>query len=320
MTILAQTIVNDIRVMSGLRNNPLFSDAQICELVNDAYNELSDKFVAALEHWFRATASFTLSGNSPSTNSFDLSTLPDFQMDQGLNWLPSGPAGVPVPVQRLGSFAERGDAPLGIANLYGSRRYFTNGDLLFVEPYQLSAGQYTLIYTPQRVPLSVPAAIPASGATPATINAIGAGGGGLSAISFNNAAWDQSYVGASLVIANSSNGNNGTYAIASVADNANITVTGTLTAESSTAVTATVQAAGTTPALPALLSPWALFLKVHASIAIQTARKQPINDLQTKLAEQLARITAMAKKRSEGPQQAPITNRYWRRRRVGYWG
>lgn len=241
MAILAQTLVDDTRVISGLRANPLFSDTQICELLNDAYDELADKFVAAVQHWFRATVSFTLTGNTPGTNTFDLTTIPDFQMDQGLNWLPNGPTGPSFPVLRLGSFAERGTAGGGIAGIGGltsARRYFTNGDLLFVDPYVTSAGQYTLVYTPQRVPLALTAG------------------------------------------------------------------------------------AGVTTTLPALLTPWALYLKVHAAIAIQTSRKQPTNELQVKLAAQAARITSMSKMRSEGVTQAPITGRTrgWRRGGWGYYG
>lgn len=221
MSVLTSSLVADTRVMSGLRNNPFLSDMQIVSLLNDAYNELRDRFVAALEHWFKNTVTFTLSGNTEGQNTFDLTTIPDYQMDQGLNWYPNGTTSPPVTIPALGSFAERnsrsGWLAIGQAQV---REYYTDGDTLYVVPATASAGTYTLFYTCQATPLAL---------------------------------------------------------------------------------------SGPEVDLPALLTPWALYLKVHASIAIRNARDQPITDLSTKLATELARLIAMSKKRSEGVRQAPIT-------------
>ena len=72
-------------------------------------------------------------------------------------------------------------------------------------------------------------------------------------------------------------------------------------------VTVTVQPENTISQLPAIMAPWALFLKLKVSIAIKTSRNQPINELQADLAPQLLRVTSMAPKRTEGVHQAPIT-------------
>lgn len=314
MTVLAQTLSDDTRVISGLRNNPLFSDAQIVELLNDAYNELRDKFVAALSHWFRNTALFTLTGNTQGSNTFDLTTIPDFQMDQGVDWLPGGNA-PPITVPRMGSFAERNTISGGLGWLSGQvREYFTNGDLLFINPFTNSAGSYQLIYTPQAVLLAIPVnvSIPCDG-----VNT------GFSSTAFLNGPPSTPFlptdVGLSVTVTGAINsGNNGTFPINAFDSPARVTLTGTFTPETlPTNATVTVigrQAPGTRPDLPALLSPWAVYLKVHAAIAIMTSRKQPIDALFSKLQKEDLRLTAMSKKRTEGVQQAPITRR---RRRWG---
>lgn len=313
MTVLAQTLSDDTRVISGLRNNPLFSDTQIVELLNDALGAARDTFVVALEHWFRATAPFTLAGNTSGSNTFDLTTIPDFQMDQGVNWNPQV-GSPPIPVPRLGSFAERGSVG-GVGWLSGQyREYFTNGDLLFIDPFQNSAGSYTLIYTPQGVPLALSVPIPpASPPTPATFLLI-SGGSPPCGVSFSGAAFTQANVGDTLVLANSSHGNNGSFPIVSVSPPGIAFVGTALNAESPGTLTATLQPKGTRPDLPAVLTPLSLYLKVHASIAIQTSRHQPTTELQTKLAVETARVLSLAKHRTEGPKQAPITHR---RRRWG---
>jgi len=73
--------------------------------------------------------------------------------------------------------------------------------------------------------------------------------------------------------------------------------------------------AGGTEALPVAATPWALYLKVHASIAIRTSRQQDTSDLQAKLQQLKQRIAASVKNRTEAPRQAPLK----RRRRInGY--
>jgi hypothetical protein len=312
MTVLAQTLSDDTRIISGLRNNPLFSDAQIVELLNDALSEQRDKFIAAMSHWFRKTAPFTLVGNVSGSNTFDLTTIPDFQMDQGVNWIPATGAR-PITVPRLGSFAERNAIGGGVGWLTGQRReYFTNGDLLFIDPFTNSAGSYELIYTPQATPLAIPEPPPpAVAGTPAAITSIGTAG----QYDFSGALFTAANIGDSLVVTGAANAaNNGSFPIAAVPNPNAIVVTNPASVNEGAGATAAVQPAGTRADLPATLTPWAVYLKVHAAISIQTSRRQQIGpELSAKLAVESARLTAMAKKRSEGPQQAPIT----RRRRWG---
>lgn len=312
MTVLAQTLSDDTRVISGLRNNPLFSDTQIVELLNDALGAARDTFVVALEHWFRSTAPFTLAGNTSGSNTFDLTTIPDFQMDQGVNWNPQV-GSPPIPVPRLGSFAERGSVG-GVGWLSGQHReYFTNGDLLFIDPFQNSAGSYTLIYTPQGVPLGLPVTISLPNAGSGNMATVA----GAFLINLGTPAniFLPTDVGSTVTVTGTVS-NNGTHVIATVEGPNAVVWAGIVNEAFPDIATATLvrQPAGTRIDLPAVLTPLALYLKVHASIAIQTSRHQPTTELQTKLAVETARVLSLAKHRTEGPKQAPI------RRRRRRWG
>lgn len=401
--VTAQGIVNDVRVMSGLRNNQLFSDAQILELVNDALDELSDKFIASLGHWFRKTADFTLAGNAAGDNTFDLTTLPDFQMDQGVNWYPGGYSSPPVPVNRLGSFAERGRGMGTVALGYvgAERVYYTNGNLLFIDPFTASSGQYRLIYTPQKTPLafalgvdveSAQIVIPTTGGNVAfsstafldatsapwlatdagdsvvVTGAINSGNNGAHVIGAYDSPTRVTLIGTytpetlgdgatvnlfrqsrvdgagnwtfygnnpfsnptiavnvgDVITVKGTPSNDGSYTVTQAATGGNAIATGGVTTHAENfpgIVTVTVQPAGTAAALSALLAPWALYLKLHTSIAIRNSRSQPIADLQPKLLMQEKRIAVMSSLRSEGPKQAPITNlRRGRRGLRGYFG
>lgn len=385
-------LIADARVRSGLRSNPAITDAQIVGLYNDAYSELNDKFVASNQHWGRKSVRFTLTGNTAGSNTFDLTTIPDFQSDQGVNYYPGGYTQKPVTVPLMSSFMERNDWG-AYGNLGRGREYFTNGDTLFVNPFTNSAGQYELIYNPQATGFALPIAISvqtvsvsvpvvsghtgitggltfkANDLTPADIflptdlgdfleftgcTNVGNDGfwtiGGPGVISANEvgfsvttglvsetfpdnatvtlfrqsnvtAAGVWTFYGANQFTATTANvhvgdtmtvsgaTNSGSFVVTGVGLNTVTTAATGLVAENFAAgtVTVTVQPANTISQLPAIMSPWALFLKLKVSIAIKTSRNQPITELQADLAPQLLRLTAMSKKRSDGVQQAPVT-------------
>lgn len=310
-TVTVPDLVADVRLISGLRSNPLYSDHEIAAtFLDDAAKELYDIFVASLQHWFRKTVQFTLTGGEGG-NTFDLSTVPDFQMDQGLNYLTNG--GRPRTVTRLGSFAERnaygGVYPFGGCDL----QYFTDGDILTVTPPGAAASTYELIYTKQIESLDVPVTRNIT-VTPVDdpIHV-----GGQYGFSFANGAFTNADVGQQLVVAFSAPNVawNGTYTIATVNSPTSVFVEGTLPDPSGfttpTAGTASVisQPPGTRGDLPQVLCPWASFLKVHAAVVLNTSRQYPCSELQAKLEIERRRATSMAKMRSEGVQQAPITRR-----------
>lgn len=134
------------------------------------------------------------------------------------------------------------------------------------------------------------------------------------ALSVNAATFDDTWVGAVLTIAGSV-ANDGAWTVASVPDAHTVILVdagNTLVNETfGVGVTITAVLEGTLTELPQVLTPWALFLKVHASIAIRTSRQQDTRDLQAKLQQQRARAVSAAKTRSEGVTQPPVTRARW---------
>ncbi len=156
MAVSAETLIELTRVKSGLRNNRLFTDTQILDLLNQAYAALRDLLIVRFAAWFKAEYQFTLTNGTG--NVLDLSLIPDFQMAQGLDLLNG--TSPPFTVPMLDSFAERNQYnnlwPLGVGwsfNGYLGRRYWIDGDSLTVYPSTNAAGNYNLIYTPMLAPL-----------------------------------------------------------------------------------------------------------------------------------------------------------------------
>lgn len=316
-TYQAQALVNDTRNDSDLNRSQIFTDSQIATLLSDAGSALYDTFTQANNHYNIATFDFTLAGGVGGNTV----TLPaDFQQGHSVDVNPA--TAQPYTLRYLSNWLDRNRTNAGMFGTWGPgggpREYYIMGSspaTLYVLPAMSAAGNFRLYYTPMWQALMIPQPIPPAVATvPATINAIGAGGGGHSAISFNGAAWTQASVGDVLVIANSSNGNNGSYQIFSVADNADIIVTGTLAAESGPGVTATVQPQGTTAFLPTFMNPWILYMKTLACITIRNKRGQDVSAFIQRLEVQQQRIESILSSRVEEPSQPPLT------RNSGFWG
>src|ERR1700690_2535046 len=152
MAIAVQSLINDIRILSGLRNNQLFSDPMIAELASDAYASLRDIMIVRFAHWFASYYAFTLNGGTGG-NTLDLTLIPDLQMDQCLDQIQGSQN---FTVLALGSLAERNQYGNNFGAGFGGLRYFTNGDTLEVLPASAAAGSYNLTYTPQYTVLAVP--------------------------------------------------------------------------------------------------------------------------------------------------------------------
>lgn len=67
--------------------------------------------------------------------------------------------------------------------------------------------------------------------------------------------------------------------------------------------------AGGTEALPVSMTPWALYVKTHAAIAVRSMRQQDTGALEQKLQGLKQRIAGSVKNRTQAPRQAPITRR-----------
>jgi hypothetical protein len=126
---------------------------------------------------------------------------------------------------------------------------------------------------------------------------------------FQGASFNSTMVGSTISISGSAH-NDGDWIITSVPGPFAVTVSdpgGLLINEDlRSTVSVVVVSPGQAVALPWALTQWALFLKVHASIAIRTARQQDTADLDRKLAQQRARATSAATNRTEDVTQAPM--------------
>lgn len=134
------------------------------------------------------------------------------------------------------------------------------------------------------------------------------------ALSVNAAVFDETFVGATITIAGSAS-NDGQWVVASVQDAHTVILVdagGALVNEIfGSGVTLTYHLANQVTELPPALVPWALFLKLHASLAIRQSRQQDLGDFPGKLERQRARAVAAAKTRTEGVTQPPVTRRRW---------
>lgn len=190
MAVLVTDLIADIRTDSGLRNNQVFTDADIRRMVLDAGAELYDDVEGSFQAYIISTFDFTL---APGANSVALPA--DFKRDNSLTYNPTSTT--PQRVDPLGSWLERGALS-------------TN-----------AAGTYRLYYTPFF----------------------------------------------------------------------------------------TTSGAGGAEAIPVSMTPWALYLKIQASIAIRTSRQQDTSALDQQLQALKMRVAKSVKNRTQAPRQAPITRR-----------
>lgn len=325
-------LVAQTRITSSLRNNVLFSDSQIAQLLTDAFADLRDRLIAKFSYWFRSSFSFTLAGGSTG-NTISLSAnVPDFEMAQGLNLLDSQLN--KFTVDMLASFAQRnqynGIWPFGGGWSYNGflgRAYFIDGDILEVLPAANSAGNYELIYTPQMLPLSPPTTVnytvlPAdvaqnqSGQLAYSLTGYtttGAEVGGTITVTF--AAPNTAYNSVSASIDSTPGAPGGHLLITGIPWPG-----GSFTSPPTGTAVITFQPAGTIAALPVALTQWARYLVLYASRTIRTARRQPAADLEQQLEQITARISAISKQRSEGVRQAPVTRTNYGGGNNGGWG
>lgn len=306
MAISVQSLVNSTRVDADAENDPIVSDSQIAQFISDGGSALYDRIVQANQYYNVKTFDFTLAGGLGGNTV----ALPDNHLQgHGLEMYPGTPRPISVPYLSNWLDRNRFTGEMQVGSTPSGRAYTISDSSIIVFPPTASGAPYRHYFTPTWGRLMIPQSLPASGSTPASINAIGAGGGGLTPITFNNAAWTSASVGDSLVIANSSNGNDGSYVIAQVVDNANIYVSANLSAESSTPVTATVQPADTSPTLPTQMNGWQEFLRLYAQIKIYIKRGQSVAEERAQLKDAEARIMASLSSRVEEPRQPPLTRR-----------
>lgn len=321
--VTAQQLIDQVRLESALFNNQVVTDSQILSLLTEAYHDMRDRLLVRFAYWFRAEAPFMLTGGSDYT--FDLTTVPDFQVAQGLDLQTSPQIWFTVPM--LASYAERNQynatwpfpgMDAGYTGFLG-RKYWIDGDRLEVLSPQNAAGTYRLVYTPIAESIQTPVTVAwnlaaAANATnnagtiqynfgsspgnhPAFVNAML---GGTITVTFGapNTAWNCT----SAVITGPP--------LPATGNSIQTGVTwpgGSFTSPASGTASITYQPAGTINLLPAKLTPWSQYLVLYAAIAVKNSRDQDPTALMERYQDIRQRLIDLTKQRSEGVRQAPIT-------------
>jgi len=320
-------MIEQVRLRSGLRSNQFFNNEQIAGFLSDAYSDIRDKFGVKFQGWFSDTQAFTLTGGI-GQNTFDLSTVEDLELVLGVDYVDA--SGNHYTVPELASFAERnalnGAFPVGYVGptfngaAPAGQRYQLLGNTLSILPPTSSGGNYQLIYMPMALKLAEPVT------TEFDIDPLDQmqDSGTELRIALANADFEASDVGGTVTIdwGTPNESFSGTYPIATVLSSTFIGTglpfpAGSFTNPATGTASKTVQPADTVPELPQLMTPWSEYLVILASIAVRTGREKGISDLEARLIPLEARITTMAKQRSQGVKRAPKTGAYgW----GGSWG
>jgi hypothetical protein len=314
MAITTQELIDQVRQKTATTNNQVVTDDEIAGYLSDAVKVLYDIFVQQWQHWFYAEFSFTLAGGVGGNRV----ALPvDFQRDLGLDLNPT--SATPTTVPRLDQFNNRNQlSPWGNFNpiapgVLTNRRYALNGDELVVLPPLSSQGDYKLFYQAQLPELAVPhtRSFALTGLdTPISI-------AGVFGFDFANGAFDSNRdVGAVFTVDwDAPNGAwSGTYTIKQVLAPGAVLVNETMPAPggfsspgSGPAVVETYQPENSIAQLPQVINPWQLFLKAHASIAVNSKRDIVNPALQAVLDQEHARAVAMSQVRDSNLKQGPLT-------------
>ncbi len=330
MATTLSSLVTETRLLSGLRDNQLYTDAELATMLSDLWQELFDRFVAANQHYRIKTFDFTLAGGVDG-NSVDLPS--DFQLGNGLEMDPTQPR--PRSVPYLSNWLQRNNLGASVLNIGGGnactdRQYCLVNSQLTVFPAERSNGDYRLHYTPMCETFLAPVTrsfaivgandtpiVPAPGSFPAATGAWVVTNAGFTddmpvdgsvdlELTFTAPPGNISFSGAYPIVGISGPDLdlNSTY------DEAGVTGLVSTAGFSGPAVgtgTYTYQPIGTISELPDYVDPWAIYLKLGTSIAIREAREQDCTDLERRFAAQRLRVDSLLTNRQEEPTQPPLT-------------
>ncbi len=312
------SLIEETRLLSGLRSNQLYTDAEIATMLSDLWQELFDRFVSANQHYRIKQFDFSLAGGV-GANSVDLPS--DFQLGNGLEMDPTQPR--PRSVPYLSNWLQRNNLGASVLNIGGGnlctdRQYCFVNSQLTVFPAERSNGDYRLHYTPMCEKFlarsSITTAIQASDTPVQESGFIGFVFTGLNPTS-------ESYGNDGILVVDFDTPNdtwNGTYTTTGILGS-NIVLTDTpwpgiaFTGPAAGTVTLSYQTVGTIDELPDYADPWAIYLKLGTSIAIREAREQDCTDLERRFAAQRLRVDSLLTNRQEEPTQPPLT------RTGGFW-
>lgn len=319
MSVSVAELVAQVRIDSGLRNNQVWSDDQICGALTDGYHDLRDRMIVKFWQWFRKTHDFALTGGNDGNTLNLADEVPDLEMIKGLDFVDSG--GNHFTVDMMDSFANRNAYntvwPFGGSwgfNGQMGRRYYPDGDLLIIAPPSNAAGDYQLIYTPQAETLALPVEIRSFNANAFDTPLASVGPSSLPGWSMANGNFTSADVGRVFTpsLDNPNQVWNVPFTITAIISSTVVNVTpnptllGSFTLPSVGSYLLTGQPASTIGSLPTQLTPWKKYITLFASKVIRASRRQPADDLEMQFKEIDARVSAVTKQRSEGVKQAPI--------------
>lgn len=321
MQIAVQTLVNDIRQLSGLRGNQLFDDDAIASMASDVWQELYDKFVAVNQHYNVSQFTFSLSaGNAGPALGVNMVELPeDFQLGNGLELNPGTPH--PWSVPYLENWLNRNS--LGLSVLINSmpvmadRRYCFSDRNLIVWPVTNAAGSYRLWYTPMCPQLALEQTVTWT----IDDDCLPSDNSGLLSFAFDagtHPEFNEGMIGGSITC--TFDAANDDYNVTDaeitgpdpISDNNTIETNipwpgGLVTHPITGTVSVTYQPQNTVSILPVQAAPWALYIKLGTAIAIRQARQQDAVGLERRLASQKDRVESILINRQEEPTQPPLT-------------
>lgn len=317
-------IVADIRLLSGLRSNQLYTDTDIASMASDCWLDLYDRFVTANQHYRVTSVDFTLAGGVGG-NVFALPSA--FQLGNGLEVDPDTQQ--PMSIPYLGSWLNRNyfgqsvfDATFPFCK---TRRYVFNDSNLIIFPPQNASGNYRLWYTPQEKKLQAEtvqsdvdidaADVPFDYDDPDL--------GHVIAWNFANLVVPADLESGTLTVDLDAPNEtwNGTYTVSGIVSGGSSIITTapwpgiSYTNPAAGTVSFTYQPTGTMSSLPDYASPWQLYIKLQTSIAIREARQQDVSDLNNRFQQQSLRVDRALQNRQEEATQPPLT-----RGTGGWWG
>lgn len=208
--------VTAVRQLANLETDPIVTDPEIQDRVNEGISALYDIMVGTYEHYAVKTFDFSLAGGLTGSS---VALPTDFYKDVSLD---RDPTGYPQTVHRYSSWVDRN----GLAR----REYIVMGSSVVVGPPQMASGSYRLSYTPLVDRLFEPAI--AVTVTPRTFTlAIGDSSANdsvnppLSVFFFANGAFTASDIGAPITVSGFVDSScNGTFTIVDVVDSGTIQV------------------------------------------------------------------------------------------------
>lgn len=331
MSVLVSDMVSQVRIMSDLRQNQLFTDDQIVDKLNDADRELRDIIKDTNEHYLMSSLDFSLNGGHGVGN--DTLNLPDdFIQGHSVDGFPDDDS-KQYTVKYLQNWLERNRLKFAFRP-----KYFLRGKVLQMFPSSRAAGTYRLWYTAKATPLHLPKTVTftmVSSDIPAVPPTGGLAGTGSWAFQNASTSADQPTSGFDLVLTFTSTNLSfsGTYHVVDLGlppgfsrttfGVSNLASTAGFTSPPTGTGTYTYQPVGTSATLDTQIDQFSMWHLLHASIAIRNARQQDVTDLDRKLnapgVGYRAHIVGTVTNRTEEPVQPPLTRRDSFETDIGAW-